>query len=209
VNPRTDLTIEPFILPSQERFSSSAAHLAASGPKRWNHQQGFYFYRNDRLIQAGGWNRLRTMDEHTKLARIAVDLPTGVDELFRVNVTKMRVHVPTELRDSLIAIASGAAGAAAKQYRRSSAGRSAPVREVGDHPHPKDVSTLISTLLPADRDLLNIVVSVVRDEFREEADIVRRLLSRLDRLRANDPSEPKAIEVAGKRQADPVGRQAR
>ena len=88
------LVVRPFILPPQERFSSSAAHLIASGPQRWNRQQGFYFYRNDRLIQAGGWNRLRTIDEHTKLARVAVELPEGCDDFFRVNVTKMRVSVP-------------------------------------------------------------------------------------------------------------------
>ena len=66
------------------RFSSPRPRPTRSppGPNRWNRQQGFYIYRRDRLIQSGGWNRLRTLDEHSKLARIAVDLPVGHEELF-------------------------------------------------------------------------------------------------------------------------------
>ena len=65
----------PYVLPSQVQFSTPDAHAAAGGPKKWNRQQGFYIYRGDRMIQSGGWNRLRTMDEHSKLARIAIDIP--------------------------------------------------------------------------------------------------------------------------------------
>ena len=64
---------------SRARSSSrvAEAHAAAAGPKKWNRQQGLYIYRGDRMIQSGGWNRLRTMDEHSKLARIALDIPAA------------------------------------------------------------------------------------------------------------------------------------
>jgi hypothetical protein len=44
-------------------------------------RQGFYFYRNSRLIQAGGWNGYRDQDDepHLSLARVSVNLPKGVD----------------------------------------------------------------------------------------------------------------------------------
>ena len=71
------IEVRPFVLPGQHLFSSPEAHRRAGGPRRWNRHQGFYIYRRDRLIQAGGWNRLRTLDEHAKLARIAIDLPLG------------------------------------------------------------------------------------------------------------------------------------
>ena len=77
------------------------------GPKKWNRQQGFYIYRGDRMIQSGGWNRLRTMDEHSKLARIAIDVPPGLEELFQINVAKMRVVLPDEVRPQLRALAAG------------------------------------------------------------------------------------------------------
>ena len=53
-------------------------------------RQGFYFYRNDRVIQAGGWNGQRADDgePHLSLARVEVDLPPALDSLFKLDVTK-------------------------------------------------------------------------------------------------------------------------
>lgn len=76
--------------------------------------------RGIRLIQSGGWNRLRTQDEHTKLARIAVDLPRDADELFGVNVAKMRVALPESLRPELRALASAVTTRAQEKYRTRS-----------------------------------------------------------------------------------------
>ena len=73
---RHEVIVQPYVLPAQHHFSSADAHDLASGPNRWNRQQGLYIYRRDRLIQSGGWNRLRTTDEHAKLARIAVEIPS-------------------------------------------------------------------------------------------------------------------------------------
>lgn len=51
-------------------------------------RQGFYFFRNRRLIQAGGWNGYRVPETHLNLARISIDLADGFDEVFRLNVKK-------------------------------------------------------------------------------------------------------------------------
>ncbi|MEU1020699.1 ATP-binding protein [Streptomyces sp. NPDC005904] len=51
-------------------------------------RQGFYFYRNDRLVQAGGWNGHRTAESHLSLARIAVDLPSQANDVFSLDVKK-------------------------------------------------------------------------------------------------------------------------
>src|SRR6201999_1954791 len=89
---RGELILEPFILPHQSEFSTADNFRRASGPANWNQQQGFYVYRSDRLIQSGGWCRIRTLDEHTKLARVALHFSSALDEAFRVNVAKMRVQ---------------------------------------------------------------------------------------------------------------------
>ena len=109
--------VQPYLLPAQQHFSSPSAHAAAAGPNRWNRQQGLYIYRRDRLIQSGGWSRLRTLDEHTKLARIAVDIPTEADDAFRTNVAKMSVGLPDSLRASLRALAAGVVANAQDAYR--------------------------------------------------------------------------------------------
>jgi hypothetical protein len=55
-------------------------------------RQGFYFYRNDRLVQAGGWNGFRQPEQHLSLARIAVDLPAELGDEFRLTVKKSGVQ---------------------------------------------------------------------------------------------------------------------
>lgn len=58
-----------------------------------NERQGFYFYRNDRLVQAGGWNNLRTPEGHLALARVVVDLPPHQNPVFSLDVKKEGVTV--------------------------------------------------------------------------------------------------------------------
>lgn len=95
------VTVQPHVLPREDQFSTPSAWRDAAGPNGWNQQQGFYFYRNDRLLRGGGWSFLRALDEHTKLLRIAVDFPSDLDKAFAVNITKMRAQIPAEIRDQL------------------------------------------------------------------------------------------------------------
>jgi hypothetical protein len=66
-------------------------------------RQGLYFYRNDRLIQAGGWNGIRADDSepHYSLARVRIELPPELDYEFKLEVTKMGLHPSPEFIDSL------------------------------------------------------------------------------------------------------------
>ena len=93
-----DVHVRGHVLPPRDLFSTSEAFEHLSGPRKWNRQQGFYIYRNNRLIQSGGWCGLRAADEHTKLARISIDFPSSLDDLFNVNIAKMRVSIPSELK---------------------------------------------------------------------------------------------------------------
>lgn len=113
-----EIAVSPFVLPAQHRFSTVEAHATAAGPNRWNRQQGLYIYRRERLIQAGGWNRLRTLDEHSKLARVAVDLPAGDEDAFGINVSKMQVNIPEALRPPLRALIGGVVQLAQDVYRQ-------------------------------------------------------------------------------------------
>jgi len=108
---------QPFVLPSREEFSSEDAFHAHAGPRRWNAQQGFYIYRANRLIQAGGWSRLRTLDEHVKLARASIDFYPELDSAFKVNVAKVRVSLPAELKERLGPVAEPWIRAAQTAYR--------------------------------------------------------------------------------------------
>lgn len=95
------VTLRRYILPSRDGFSSPGEFERHSGPLNWNRQQGLYIYRADRLVQWGGWGGIRGIDEHTKLARASVDFGTGLDSAFNINVAKMRVAIPAQLRQML------------------------------------------------------------------------------------------------------------
>ena len=111
--------LEPYILPHQDDFSSTDAFKLASGPKKWNRQQGFYIYRANRLIQSGGWSGLKTIDEHTKLARIAISFSPHLDDAFKINVSKMRVQLPAQIRDQVEIAVRPATKLAQETYRKN------------------------------------------------------------------------------------------
>ena len=118
----TSVKFRGCVLPSRERFSSPAAFDRLAGPRRWNGQQGLYIYRADRMVQSGGWCGLRALDEHTKLARAALDFDTDLDEFFRINVAKMKVALPAQVRTPLQRPIRELCQRAQLEYRR--AGRS-------------------------------------------------------------------------------------
>lgn len=70
------------------------------GGGRVAERQGLYFYRNDRLIQGGGWNGLRDSDSepHSSLARVEIDLPPSMDSIFSLSIQKSKVVAPPEFK---------------------------------------------------------------------------------------------------------------
>ncbi len=112
-----DVVVRGHVLPTREQFSNPEAFESLGGPKKWNRQQGFYVYRNGRLIQSGGWCGMRAADEHTKLARISLDFPSSLDDLFNVNIAKMRTSIPAELRTLLERVVLDTVKAGQAAYR--------------------------------------------------------------------------------------------
>jgi hypothetical protein len=173
---RVAVDVQPYVLPGQHLFSSPETHRAAGGPKRWNRQQGFYIYRRERMIQAGGWNRLRTLDEHAKLARIALDLPIGEEERFAVDVAKMRVTLPEDLRSSLRALAAAVVAAAQDRYR-DHLDATVPIDDVGTRT-PRVEAISLSRDWPA-------ILAVVDEVLGDDPALRDRLLVRLVGLSAS------------------------
>jgi hypothetical protein len=167
------VAVQPFILPAQPQFSSPRAHADAAGPSRWNRQQGFYVYLRDRLIQSGGWSRLRAEDEHTKLARVAIDVPSGAEEAFGINVSKMRVSLPESLRPELRALASGVAARARDAYDA----RSSDLDEAAIDTWVEDEADYL--IVSDDRLTVESVATVLVSELQDDPVLLRRILTRL------------------------------
>jgi hypothetical protein len=78
--------------------SSSPSYKLPGGA---NSRQGFYFYRNNRLIQGGGWNGIRETEPHSSLARLEVDIGPQVDLELSLDVKKVEIQLPPTLVTAL------------------------------------------------------------------------------------------------------------
>lgn len=185
---RHDVMVQPFVLPSQHHFSSPAEHERAGGPARWNRQQGLYIYRNDRLIQSGGWNRLRTLDEHSKLARISLDIPAGAEAAFRINVSKMSVGLPEQIRPQLRVLVGGVVSVAQDSYRRRLA-------VVSDAPQDEALSEEPSRHLTVG-DQWPLIADVLHHHLAGQPELLDRILVDMANVR---PPAMRAPAVAVKR----------
>jgi hypothetical protein len=168
---RRVVKVSPYILPTEACFSSLVAHRRAAGPRFWTRQQGLYFYRNDRLIQAGGWSRLRTQDEHTKLARLAVEIPGGLDEAFELNISKTQVRIPHHIKPQLAAIASSVCRLGEDVYRRPR-NEDTPSSPAAAEHRLAAVTGLIRMVLAATEDVLDA-------ELSQSVELRDRLVARL------------------------------
>lgn len=100
------VTARAWILPHRDRFTTESAWDAAGGPGGWGERQGFYVYRGNRLVSPGGWlglggARAWTREESSRLARIALDLPTTMDEAWRIDIRKSVARPPAWARARL------------------------------------------------------------------------------------------------------------
>ena len=99
--------IQPYILPHHSAFESTDAHRRAGGLKGWNAQQGFYVYRNNRLLVSGSWLNTGTrQEEHYKLTRISLDISNQLDDIFAIDVRKSQAQPPSAIRADLKRIAT-------------------------------------------------------------------------------------------------------
>ena len=105
------VTVQRHVLPHRDMLKP-AEQVAAAGPGGWTQQEGFYVYRNRRLLVAGGWLGLGdggkpwARDEAHRLARIRLDIPNTVDTEWKINVLKSTASPPVRLRPQLHQLAS-------------------------------------------------------------------------------------------------------
>lgn len=109
--------VQPYILPHHSKIDTES-YDKANGINGWLAQQGFYVYRNERLLVAGDWLGLGYhKDEHCKLARIRIDLPNSMDGEWQIDIKKSRARPPALLRGDLKRIARVTRNRATEIYR--------------------------------------------------------------------------------------------
>jgi hypothetical protein len=95
-----EIRVQPYILPHISKLFAEDLKLAG-GEEGLRRNQGFYIYRNRRLIIRGTWFRLTRAEELTKLARVRVDIPNALDHLWTLDIKKSTAHPPEAVRRNL------------------------------------------------------------------------------------------------------------
>ncbi len=94
------IRVQPFILPHISKMTAEEIKIAG-GKEGLRKQQGFYIYRNKRLLVWGTWFRMMRKGELSKLARIRVDIPNTLDNLWTLDIKKSSAIPPEEVRENL------------------------------------------------------------------------------------------------------------
>lgn len=108
--------VKGFVLPHKSKISEET-YKEAEGPKGWGEQQGFYVYRNERLLLSGDWLGIYRKEEHYKLARIQIDLPNTLDSEWQIDIKKSIARPPIVLREQLKAYSAKVRAQAVEVFR--------------------------------------------------------------------------------------------
>ena len=112
----TYILVKPFILPYASKLTKKEQKLV-SDFNDLRHNQGFYIYRNKRLIVWGTWMRLIKASELHKLARVRVDIPNSMDSMWNIDIKKSTAALPDTIKTKLKDIVLRAVGTSERVFR--------------------------------------------------------------------------------------------
>ncbi len=94
------ILLRAFTLPHISRLTRSQIDKAG-GEAGLRREQGFYVYRNQRLIVWGTWFRMFRQEELTKSTRVRVDVPNALDHMWSLDIKKSTASPPAAVRERL------------------------------------------------------------------------------------------------------------
>lgn len=110
------LTIRAILIPRREEFSTK---MAGDRARVSNDMQGFYVYRENRLIHFGDWMGMFSKEPHGSLLRVELSFDHKLDDAFRVDIKKSRILLNEEIynyiKDSIMPAPRRAAN---ERYRK-------------------------------------------------------------------------------------------
>lgn len=97
-----EIHYQAYILPHPNQMTQEQREVAGDLQR----DQGFYIYRNRRLVIWGTWFRLSRKLVLSKLARVRVDIPatSALDKIWSLDVKKSSAFIPEGLKESLRAV---------------------------------------------------------------------------------------------------------
>lgn len=115
------VSIIGYVLPHKSRLTAEEFESFGGG-RGWSAQQGFYVYRNHRLLVAGDWLGLGAgvrwkKTEQTRLARIRLDIENQTDDAWCLDIKKSTARPPAALHGILTQIGDAVRDRAIRVFR--------------------------------------------------------------------------------------------
>lgn len=111
-----EIKVKPYVLPYLSKLSKKDLEILG-GKDELRQQQGFYIYRNRRLIIWGTWFRLIKQNELGKLARVRVDIPNSLDSIWEIDIKKSTASLPHFIKKNLADIVENTVGRSERVYK--------------------------------------------------------------------------------------------
>ena len=111
------IMVQAYVLPHHSKIPK-AEYQQFGGVEGYLQNQGFYVYRNRRLIVKATWFRLIRKEELNKLIRVRIDIPNTVDHLWKLDVKKSQADPPESVRRELRKVIDKIAGAGRRVYTK-------------------------------------------------------------------------------------------
>ena len=115
------ILVQPYILPHVSDISTEELNEKLGGIDWFRKDQGFYIYRNKRLIIYGTWFKLKSLNlsnEMIKYGRIRVDIPNSLDEIRDIDIKKQNAVIPQAIIHYLRQIVTEVCENSAKKTKR-------------------------------------------------------------------------------------------
>ena len=100
---KSRVKVRTYILPHPSKLEKSELDKLG-GKDGMRRQQGFYVYRNKRLLVWGTWFHMMRQAELSKLVRIRVDIPNDLDDLWTLDIKKSTAIPPEVVKKNLKAL---------------------------------------------------------------------------------------------------------
>lgn len=111
-----EIRMQTYILPHYSDLDNETIKKL-SGKEGYVRNQGFYVYRNKRLIFKGTWFKLAKHGDLSKLARVQLDIPNDIDEQFKITIDKSYAELPPGLRDRMKGLVERIQGKSTRVFR--------------------------------------------------------------------------------------------
>lgn len=191
-----DVHVEGFVLPHHGKVSASDWEKYA-GEGGYLKNQGFYLYRGGRLIIHGTWFRLAKQSEMTKLARVKIDMPNGLDTLWKIDVRKASAQPPFVVRQRLKGLIDQIAEPSRRVY--TSRGHRMTSESQAVLWHRRVDKGLVSYEINRDHPLLAHVSDSLSESQSSELETYLKSIERsfpVDAVFSDAASDPKAVAQA-------------